>query len=129
MLRLIYYMQYGGYRGGSPAKQRREAEREARARAEKAEDTGNNSNDTTGKSNAEKAELVKGEMIAEEANIEALKEDVEIVEYELTVAAHKKCKNYDIIEAIEANLEGNLNDLKVEEMHCIFWSRRLRRRK
>ena len=39
----------------------------------------------------------------------------ELVEYELKIAAHKKCRNYDIIEAVEVNFDGCLNDLKVGE--------------
>ena len=45
---------------------------------------------TTGKSDAE---LIKEESIAEEANLGAIKDDGEILEYELTKAAHKKFKN------------------------------------
>ena len=39
----------------------------------------------------------------------------EFVEYELKIKAHNKCKNYDVIEAIEVNLDGILDDMKVEE--------------
>ena len=74
-------MQYGGYRGGSPAKQRRKAEHKARAIAE---DAGNNDTDNW---------QIRCWSIAEEANLGAIKDDGEILEYELTKAAHKKYKN------------------------------------
>ena len=32
----------------------------------------------------------------------------EFVEYELKIKAHNKCKNYDVIEAIEVNFDGIL---------------------
>ena len=53
-------------------------------------------------------------MIAEEVNCDAI-DDGELVEYELKIAAHKKCRNYDMIEAVELNYDGCLNDLKVGE--------------
>ena len=34
-------------------------------------------------------------------------------EYELKVEAHKDCKNYQIIEAIEVNFDSGLDDLKI----------------
>ena len=33
--------------------------------------------------------------------------------YELRVDAHEICKNYDVIEAIEENFDGTLNDMKI----------------
>ena len=37
------------------------------------------------------------------------------VEYELETDAHEKCKNYDVVEAIEENYQGTLNELKIDE--------------
>ena len=39
------------------------------------------------------------------------------IEYELETDAHEKCKNFDVVEAIEENYQGTLNDLKVAENH------------
>ena len=37
------------------------------------------------------------------------------IAYELKIDAHENCKNYDVIEAIEVNYDGTLNDLKIDE--------------
>ena len=33
----------------------------------------------------------------------------------MKIDAHENCKNYDVIEAIEVNYDGTLNDLKIDE--------------
>ena len=111
----------GGCRGGSPSKQRRkerrEAERQERARAEEADAVGKVSD--TSKLNAEKAEIKMEESVAEEVNLDDPEnseiESDETIEYILRIEAHEKCKNYDVIEAIEVNFDGALNDLNIEE--------------
>ena len=52
----------------------------------------------------EKQELIKTEDL-----------NVGPAEYELEVEAHNECKNYDIIEAIEVNFDGILDDHKIEK--------------
>ena len=39
----------------------------------------------------------------------------DFLEFELKVKAHEDCKNYDVIENIELNSDGTLDDLKVEK--------------
>ena len=39
----------------------------------------------------------------------------ENIEYELNVEVHEKCKNYDVVEAIEVNFDGTIDDLKIEK--------------
>ena len=39
----------------------------------------------------------------------------DFLEFELKVKAHEDCKNYDVIENIEVNFDGTLDDLKVEK--------------
>ena len=39
----------------------------------------------------------------------------ETTEYKLMIEAHETCRNYDIIEAIEVNFDGTLNDKRVEK--------------
>ena len=51
----------------------------------------------------------------------------EFVEYELKIKAHNKCKNYDVIEAIEVNFDGILMIWKLRKMillQDIFLSRK-----
>ena len=38
------------------------------------------------------------------------------IEYEIDA----KCKNYDVVEAIEENYQGTLNDLKIDEHDISF---------
>ena len=135
-----YGQQVGGCRGGSPAKQRRRVRREAERQQAQAtaehvgteeqikvgQDTLENTaekvvfkemdqdSDTIAKVANEKVELQNVEDLTEEVKLEPVVE-MENQEYELKVAAHKKCKNYDIIEAIEVNFDGALDNLKVEE--------------
>ena len=122
--------QHGGvHRGGGPAKQRRrerrEAEHKSKAAAEKA----------AAAADAEKSGLLSEKTAVEEAvGLLARKDnkssddkipqidgapdapdESEFVEYALKIAAHEKCKNYDITEAIEVNFDGALDDLKVGE--------------
>ena len=40
---------------------------------------------------------------------------VGMLEYELKMFAHADCKNYDVMEAIEVNFDGILNDMKVNK--------------
>ena len=42
-------------------------------------------------------------------------EKSDVAEYELKMEAHEMCKNYDIIEAIEVNFDGTLDDMKVDK--------------
>jgi hypothetical protein len=39
----------------------------------------------------------------------------ELLEFELKVKAHEACKNYDVIENIEVNYDGTLDDLKIDK--------------
>ena len=112
-----HYASGQGSRGGSPAKQRRKArredERKARKAAEQVDASEVNSQDTT-ELTAVKVELDNVEEVTEEVNLNEVVK-VENQEYELKVAAHQKCKNYDIIECIEVNFDGALDDLNVEK--------------
>ena len=109
-----------GRRGGSPAKQRRRArrqtERQARATAEEVVGAAES---IQGGGDAEKADLEVKEIITEEV-MDGVPDTSEVaasdtVEYELKVEAHVTCKNYDLIEAIEVNFDGSIDDLKVEK--------------
>jgi hypothetical protein len=93
----------GGRRRGSPAKQHRRESREAE-RQVKAELV---ADDT--KSTAEE------EVIVEENNITEEKSEKDEIEFKLELDAHLKCKGYDVVEAIEENYQGTLNDLKIDE--------------
>ena len=121
----------GVHRGGSPSKQRRrdrrEADREAKAVAEQAaaaQNVGSHKNNAA----VEQADLERPSLVTEEVTIDGneipqvdgVNDDGEVVasediEYELKVDAHTKCKNYDVIEAIEVNFDGTLDELKVEK--------------
>ena len=107
---------------------RREVERKAKAVAEQAAaaDALNICGDEN--NGAEQADLERPQLVTEEVIIDGTKipqvdgvnDDNEVVaseniEYELKVDAHTKCKNYDVIEAIEVNFDGTLDELKVEE--------------
>ena len=115
----------GGRRGGGPAKQRRrqrrEADRQVKATTEQAAAAKNVNSDG---STAEQVDLEKEEdTVAEEDNnipqIDGSSDDNETekseIAYELKIDAHENCKNYDVIEAIEVNYDGTLNDLKIDE--------------
>ena len=39
----------------------------------------------------------------------------DFLEFELKVLAHEECKNYDVIENIEVNYDGTLDDLKIDK--------------
>ena len=105
-----------GRQGGSPSKQRRrerrEAERKAKATASATEEAA-----------AEKEILVKENDVAEKSNKtdqkdeQSDKKDSEKseIEFEILLDAHVKCKNYDVVESIEENYQGTLNDLKIDE--------------
>ena len=117
----------GGHRGGGPSKQRRrdrrEAQREAKGTAAKAEAA----------ENAPESDSAESEFVGEDLTEEVIlgdkipqvdgvldldkseKTSCEMLEYELTIEAHEKCKNYDVIENIEVNFDGILNDMKIEE--------------
>ena len=108
--------EHGGcHRGGGPAQQRRRerrrAERQSRATAEEAEAAAM-------ENAAEQGDLEKKEIIIEEVNEpQDVTKDVssETIEYELKVESHVKCKNYDVVEAIEVNFDGTIDDLKIDK--------------
>ena len=110
-----------GRRGGSPAKQRRrarrETEREARVTAEEVVATA----ETIGglERNAKKADSDLTEIVTEEV-IDGVSDASEVVsetvEYELKLEAHVTCKSYDLIEAIEVNFDGSIDELKIEKI-------------
>ena len=105
-----------GRQGGSPSKQRRrerrEAERKAKATASATEESA-----------AEKEILVKENDVAEKSNKTDQKDEQSDkkesekseIEFEILIDAHVKCKNYDVVESIEENYQGTLNDLKIDE--------------
>ena len=102
----------GGCRGGSPSRHRRRERREAARQASLTA--------------AEEVAAANIEKDDEEANAEEVvakvendEEEPKLLEYELKVDAHVDCKNYDIIEAIEVNFDGILNDMKVGKNHEI----------
>ena len=51
----------------------------------------------------------------EENNITEEKSEKDEIEFKLEIDAHVKCKGYDVVEAIEENYQGTLNDLKIDE--------------
>ena len=100
-----------GHRGGSPAKQRRrerrESERKAKATAEQA---------LVGEQVGLGQEKSTAEKVAEEVNKQEVAESEESeIDYELRIEAHEKCKNFDVVEAIEVNFDGILDDLKIDK--------------
>ena len=102
---------HGVYRGGSPSRQRR---RERRAATRKAEATAEEAVAEGVDAVAEEEEDTKTDTGEVEAKVEVvMKECLETVEYELQVDAHKECKNYQLIEAIEVNFDGALDNRKV----------------
>ena len=112
-----------GYRGGSPAKQRRrerrESERKAKAAAEQAgaREQGGLGDE---KSLTEKVVFEEGSFVAEEVNNlngspQVVESEKSEIEYELKIEAHEKCKNFDVVEVIEVNFDGTLDDLKIDK--------------
>ena len=95
----------GGRRGGSPSKQRRRERREAE-RQVKAEEVLDDE-----KSTAEEDILVEETSVTEEQS------EKDQIEFNLEIDAHEKCKGYDVVEAIEENYQGTLNDLKIDQQH------------
>ena len=51
----------------------------------------------------------------EEKLSEESKSREDLLEYELKIDAQGDCKNFDVMEAIEVNFDGILNDMKVSE--------------
>ena len=108
---LVSGQHHGGRRGGSPAKQRRRERRDAE-RQVKADQVADNT-----KSTAEE------EVLVEEINVAEEQSEKDEIEYKLEIDAHVKCKGYDVVEAIEENYQGTLNDLKIDEQdvsRCIL---------
>ena len=92
----------GGGRGGSPSRQRRRQRREAeREKVKAAEEVEGNVD--------QEEELAKEEKPSDES------ESADILQYELKIDAHVDCKNYDLVEAIEVNFDGSLDDMKAEK--------------
>ena len=108
-----------GHRGGSPAKQRcrerRESESKAKATAEQAlvgEQVGLGQKKAT----AEQVVLGKDIFVAEEVNkLEVAESEKSVIDYELRIEAHEKCKNFYVLEAIEVNFDGIMDDLKIDK--------------
>jgi hypothetical protein len=100
-----------GCRGGSPSRQRRRQKREA-DRVEKL---------AAAEEVEEKVEKVDQETFTEEIDgieeklLKESKSSEGMLEYELRIDAHADCKNYDVMEAIEVNFDGILNDMKVNK--------------
>ena len=62
-------------------------------------------------------EVCKDSVIPQIDGNDDLKDDDKV--YELKIEAHEKCKNHDIVEAIEVNFDGTLDDRKVEKNDSI----------
>ena len=98
----LNFSDHGGCRGGSPSRQRRR-ERRAAARIYQS-----------------KAEEAFTEKVSErQTDTEEVEVKVDTsedkVEYELKIDAHIECKNYNVIEGVEVNFDGALDNLKVEK--------------
>ena len=107
--------EHGGcHRGGGPAQQRRrerrEAERQTRVTAEEAEAAVKSVMENA----AEQVDLEVKDTITEEVNGDQ-DGSCKNIEYELNVEVHEKCKNYDVVEAIEVNFDGTIDDLQIEK--------------
>ena len=101
----------GGCRGGSPSRQRRRQRREAE-RVEKlaaAEEVEGKVEKVDQETNTEE---VNGK---EEKPLEGGESSEDMLEYELKIDAHADCKNYNVMEVIEVNFDGILNDMKVNK--------------
>ena len=101
----------GGCRRGSPSRQRRRQRREAErveklAAAEEVDERVENVDQETS------TEELSGK---EEKLSEESKSREDLLEYELKIDAQGDCKNFDVMEAIEVNFDGILNDMKVSE--------------
>ena len=114
----------GGHRGGGPAKQQR-LERRAAARkatAAAAEKAAVDANHEQGKVEEETLEKKKADE-AEDASEKVTNSPIPQVDgpsdrnicYEFKVEAHETCTHEDIMESIEANFLGCLDDEKVEK--------------
>ena len=58
------------------------------------------------KSSAEQVVLGKDIFVAEEVNkLEVAESEKSVIDYELRIEAHEKCKNFDVVEAIEVNFD------------------------
>ena len=100
-----------GCRGGSPSRQRRRQRREAeREKVKAAEEVFEGNVEKVDQETSTEEELAKEEKPSDESE-----NSPDILEYELKIDAHVDCKNYDLIEAIEVNFDGALDDMKAEK--------------
>ena len=97
----------GGGRGGSPSRQRRRQRREAEREKEKAAEAVEGSVEKVDQETSTEEELVNEDKASDES--------ANFLEYELKIDAHVDCKNYDLIEVIEVNFDGSLDDMKAEK--------------
>ena len=109
--------------GGRPAKERRKvrraAVREGTVAAEKAVVAANSGQDKAEEALLEKKDIAEAETVFEKVMNSPIPQidgtaDRNVC-YELTVEAHMECTHDDVIEAIEANFFGSLDDENVKE--------------
>ena len=111
----------GVRRGGGPAKQRRlerrAAAREASAAAEKAgAEDANRDKETLAKKKTEEAEDALEKVTNSPIpQVDGISESDSNICFEFRVEAHESCSHEDILESIEANFLGCLDDEKVEK--------------
>jgi hypothetical protein len=115
------------HRGGGPARQRRrerrDLERRTAAAAEDAVEVAENAPTFKDAEEAKKVEAMTEKVITLSPNspipqldgIVDEKENDEKAHFELKVEAHEKCTNYDVIEAIQENFFGALDQKKVDK--------------
>ena len=118
----------GQHRGGSPARQRRrerrDLERRTAAAAEEVAEVVENVQNLKDAGEAKKGEGMTEEVhpnspIPQLDGIVDERENDEKAHFELKVEAHEKCTNDDVIEAIQENFFGALDNKKVEKTDSI----------
>ena len=110
----------GGQHGrGQHRRECRESERKAKAAAEQAgaREQGGLGDE---KSLTEKVVFEEGSFVAEEVNNlngspQVVESEKSEIEYELKIEAHEKCNNFEVVEVIEVNFDGTLDDLKIDK--------------
>ena len=101
-----------GCLAGSPSSPSRQRRRERRSAAREAQATTEEVVAKEG-SDGETATEQVGQNVQD--SVEETKVSSDVLEYELKVEAHEDCRNYSIIEAIEVNFDGTLDDMKVDK--------------
>ena len=99
-------------KGKSPSQQKRDILRQKEFQNRGLEDEKGN----MGECNANFNESIKPEAMDRERQMEEKNDEAE---YEIKIKAHEMCKNFDIVEAIEVNFDGTLDNMKVDKEDAI----------